>query len=72
MPTLVLVSQFARFTPKTRTICSTVRVLKPAPRAMLQHAPNVISITNFVIVENTAYLHLANYIQGSGYSHRGA
>ena len=39
MPALVVVSQFARFTPQMRTIWSTVT------------CPNVISITKFVIVE---------------------
>ena len=35
MPTMVLVSQFARFTPKMGPICSTVRVLQRDPRALL-------------------------------------
>ena len=43
MPTLVLVSQFARFTPKMRTISFTVKSVTTCP--------NVVSITKFVIVE---------------------
>ena len=67
MPTLVSVSQFARFIPKMHTICSTLTVLQPNPRAMLQHAQRHLAheICNCRKIRCT--LHLASYVQGSVY-----
>ena len=50
MPTLVLVSQFARFTPKSTYLlhCKSVTT---CPKGTVTTCPSVISITKFVIVE---------------------
>ena len=40
------------------------------PNGNVTTRPSVISITKFVIVENTVYLHLATYKQGSVYSRK--
>ena len=64
------ISQFARFTPKMRPICFTVRVLQPARMAMLQHAQRHLAheMCNCKVSTIPCTLHLPTYIQGSVYS----
>ena len=47
MPSLVIVSQFAPFTPKMHTIFSTVSVTTD-PKASVTTCPNVISLTKLL------------------------
>ena len=55
--------------PKNANYLLHSKSVTTCPKATVTTCPNVISLTKFAIVENTAYLrHLATYIQGSVYS----